>query len=348
VLDRRAAALALVATTAAFALAPARVAAQSLANRLAIRGEFGLGTMFSPHQRDVLGYDQVDFGGALRVGFTVYEPLAVQASAAYWWFPAQQGTGGLLTVEGGVRFEPRVWQTLRVVAEGGAGVGLTGDVARVALELGLGAEVQPLGPLATALLLRYEHVLQDPSAPWPADAQAGFVVLQLSARSNPAPPSTEPDHRASARERVDPTPRLRPAGGPSPPRATRDDGGGARAQGDGAPSASASDDDTDGDGVIDMLDQCPRVPRGRRGDPRRLGCPPADLDHDGVPDHEDACPDVPEGDHADPNRPGCPEPDADHDGVPDRVDNCPEVPAGNHPRAGLPGCPGAHRGRHPR
>lgn len=71
--------------------------------------------------------------------------------------------------------------------------------------------------------------------------------------------------------------------------------------------------DMDGDGVADMLDECPDVP----GSPALAGCP--DRDGDGVADAKDKCPDAP-GRKA---TKGCP--DKDGDGVTDDVDACPEV-----------------------
>lgn len=67
--------------------------------------------------------------------------------------------------------------------------------------------------------------------------------------------------------------------------------------------------DDDGDGVPDVVDECP----SRYGIAAFAGCP--DSDSDGVSDARDACPDTP-GPVA-----GCP--DADRDGIPDKSDACP-------------------------
>lgn len=80
--------------------------------------------------------------------------------------------------------------------------------------------------------------------------------------------------------------------------------------------------DTDGDGVPDLLDQCPNTPKGTPVD--ETGCP-LDSDGDGVPDHLDQCPDTKQG--VEVNAKGCPI-DSDGDGIPDEIDECPDSPAG--------------------
>ncbi len=85
--------------------------------------------------------------------------------------------------------------------------------------------------------------------------------------------------------------------------------------------------DKDKDGVIDKLDQCPKV----AGPVENNGCPWGDKDEDGVLDNEDGCPEVagPE------ENKGCPWGDKDKDGVLDNVDACVSIqgPAENN------GCP---------
>lgn len=75
--------------------------------------------------------------------------------------------------------------------------------------------------------------------------------------------------------------------------------------------------DRDGDGVINKLDNCPRVP----GPVENNGCPWEDMDGDGVMDNLDKCPEevgVEENN-------GCPWGDADQDGIKDNEDQCPEI-----------------------
>ena len=80
--------------------------------------------------------------------------------------------------------------------------------------------------------------------------------------------------------------------------------------------------DTDGDGVIDLVDQCPDTAVGIKVTP--LGCE-VDSDNDGVVDSKDKCPNTAGCTKVDDN--GC-ELDSDGDGVADSQDKCPDTPAG--------------------
>ena len=83
--------------------------------------------------------------------------------------------------------------------------------------------------------------------------------------------------------------------------------------------------DSDGDGVNNLLDQCPNTPRGAEVNP--VGCG-LDSDNDGVYDGIDRCPNTPPGTEVD--QFGCPKDgrDSDGDGVGDRIDRCPNTPKG--------------------
>lgn len=73
--------------------------------------------------------------------------------------------------------------------------------------------------------------------------------------------------------------------------------------------------DSDGDGVLDVIDDCPYS----AGPSENKGCPWPDVDKDGVFDKDDACPLT-----AGPvDNKGCPWPDADNDSIPDKDDACP-------------------------
>ena len=76
--------------------------------------------------------------------------------------------------------------------------------------------------------------------------------------------------------------------------------------------------DKDGDGVLDKLDACPKVP----GAVENNGCPWEDKDDDGLLDNVDQCPEEsgPERNN------GCPWGDKDGDTVKDNVDKCPTIP----------------------
>ncbi len=92
--------------------------------------------------------------------------------------------------------------------------------------------------------------------------------------------------------------------------------------------------DSDRDGILDVIDACPKVPGEANSDPLKHGCPPpADRDKDGILDDVDACIDVPGKASSDPKQNGCPEKEAppvpvadrDKDGIPDDVDACPDL-----------------------
>lgn len=71
--------------------------------------------------------------------------------------------------------------------------------------------------------------------------------------------------------------------------------------------------DTDGDGLGDSRDNCPK----EAGSVESKGCPAMDSDGDGVPDDKDSCPNL----KGDKRYAGCP--DTDGDGIVDKYDKCP-------------------------
>ncbi|MCY1012434.1 OmpA family protein [Nannocystis pusilla] len=90
------------------------------------------------------------------------------------------------------------------------------------------------------------------------------------------------------------------------------------------PQPAPKDQDWDKDGVLNDVDQCPKL----AGDPPD-GCPSIDSDNDTFLDKVDKCP-FEAGVAPD----GCPPPDTDKDGIIDADDQCPTEP---WPEA--PGCP---------
>ena len=86
--------------------------------------------------------------------------------------------------------------------------------------------------------------------------------------------------------------------------------------------------DADGDGVSDVLDQCPGTPAGESIDGNGCSASQLDSDNDGVSDDLDQCPDTPAGESADGNGCSVSQLDSDGDGVNDGVDQCPGTPAG--------------------
>ena len=86
--------------------------------------------------------------------------------------------------------------------------------------------------------------------------------------------------------------------------------------------------DIDGDGILDNVDDCPRVAEDKDGFQDQDGCPEDDNDRDTVLDVQDDCP----NDYGDPANNGCPWPaepdvsDRDGDGIADDDDACPDEP----------------------
>lgn len=322
---------------------PAR--AQTTRDRFAARLELGAGSMLSGFQRNddpsAFNGDAKGFGlglhGALRLAWSLTDALALQASLSNWVFPASGGreAGWVFAPMLGARFEPRVGSVGRVFVDGNVGVGMTGDVRAIQVDVGAGFEFQVGPALSVGPMVRYGQTVQpdtldDGSAdPFPDDARylVGGVSLSLhtSSGGTGAPRAVTDRDADGVTDADDVCPDL-PAG-PSADPARR-----------GCPIV-----DTDGDGVPDSADLCPTTPPGERPDEFRRGCPERDRDADGVRDDRDLCVDVAQGPQADPMRPGCPAPDGDRDGVMDRDDACPEVPQGVTPDPARAGCPEGDR-----
>jgi OOP family OmpA-OmpF porin len=81
--------------------------------------------------------------------------------------------------------------------------------------------------------------------------------------------------------------------------------------------------DIDGDGILDDVDKCPRVPEDMDGFADDDGCPEEDNDADGINDKVDNCPNDPEDRDNFEDDDGCPDPDNDKDGIGDKIDPCP-------------------------
>ena len=100
--------------------------------------------------------------------------------------------------------------------------------------------------------------------------------------------------------------------------------------------------DSDGDGVIDLLDQCPNE-AGPLDSNDRPGCPNLvfDADSDGVPDEDDTCAETPAGEDSDAN--GCSQSqlDTDGDSVSDADDQCPNTPSSEE--SDVSGCSASQR-----
>jgi OOP family OmpA-OmpF porin len=97
--------------------------------------------------------------------------------------------------------------------------------------------------------------------------------------------------------------------------------------------------DVDGDGILDNVDECPRVPEDKDGFQDEDGCPDEDNDGDGITDKTDKCPNDPEDRDGFEDEDGCPDLDNDKDGLADRVDQCPNDPEDRDGFEDEDGCP---------
>jgi OmpA-OmpF porin, OOP family len=97
--------------------------------------------------------------------------------------------------------------------------------------------------------------------------------------------------------------------------------------------------DRDGDGIDDLVDQCPTDKEDVDGYEDSDGCPDPDNDLDTIPDAIDKCPNEPEDQDGFEDRDGCPDPDNDKDGIPDVSDQCPNEPETKNGYKDDDGCP---------
>jgi OOP family OmpA-OmpF porin len=97
--------------------------------------------------------------------------------------------------------------------------------------------------------------------------------------------------------------------------------------------------DLDGDGILDNVDKCPRVPEDLDGFEDSDGCPEDDNDKDGIADKIDACPNDPEDRDNFEDDDGCPDLDNDKDGIADKIDACPNDPEDKDGFEDDDGCP---------
>jgi len=97
--------------------------------------------------------------------------------------------------------------------------------------------------------------------------------------------------------------------------------------------------DLDGDGILDDVDKCPRVPEDLDGFQDDDGCPEEDNDADGIADKVDGCPMDPEDRDNFEDSDGCPDGDNDKDGIADKIDACPNDPEDKDNFEDDDGCP---------
>jgi outer membrane protein OmpA-like peptidoglycan-associated protein len=283
---------------------------------LGVRLEGGGSYMLSDHQRVELGYE-AGFQGVVRPYIQVLDPITIQLGVGGYGFPSGERFGGIFMVGGGVRVEPRLGDVGRIYLDGDAYYARTGDLDRVALDIGWGFEFDVVPFFSIGPYVRYVHLFSSGDEDG-GDAMMLAFGVSLSLHGGSVPSDSDDDGVTDVDDGCPQTP-----AGPTPDPARR-----------GCPL-----EDSDDDEIIDREDLCPNDPAGETPDPARRGCPLSDTDNDGVNDPDDLCVNEPAGDHPDATRRGCPTPDTDGDGVHDPEDRCVSAPAGEFPDPNRPGCP---------
>lgn len=97
--------------------------------------------------------------------------------------------------------------------------------------------------------------------------------------------------------------------------------------------------DMDGDGIMDNVDECPKIPELFNQYKDEDGCPEKDTDGDTIFDDSDSCMTVPEDMDNFEDLDGCPEYDNDKDGIVDVTDKCPNIPEDYDGYKDEDGCP---------
>jgi outer membrane protein OmpA-like peptidoglycan-associated protein len=185
---------------------------------------------------------------------------------------ADPGAGGLGNLSLAFRLRPMADARRATRARGpwlelAAGGGLTGELVRPVIEVGMGwgfaTGVMVLGPA-----LRYLHVIQPGDGQDGRDGKAVLLGIEMTLGDpQPLPPPPPPP----------------PAPPPEGPK------------------------DTDGDGILDPDDKCPTEPEDKDNFEDEDGCPDNDNDKDGIADKDDACPDQAEVVNGVDDKDGCPD-----------------------------------------
>jgi outer membrane protein OmpA-like peptidoglycan-associated protein len=231
-----------------------------------LRDRFGLGVMPSLSASLPVGQWTL-LGLRLRGGFLSNGPAPTNPAIK------DPGMGGLAVLAAVARFRPLSARAPDASARGpwielGAGLGLTGGLARAVGEAAVGWNFRWQG-VTFGPSLRYEHVVQPSDSLDSSDAKivlAGLEIVLYDAH----------DGKSSA--------------GPSE-----------------LTSPLAKISDRDGDGIPDELDKCPDQPEDKDGFEDEDGCPDPDNDKDGIPDNADACPNEPETVNGFEDEDGCPD-----------------------------------------
>ncbi len=210
------------------------------------------------------------------------------------------GIGTFTTFSAALRFRPIITsgdpaRGTSLWIEGAAGGGITGDLGRAALEVGLGYSFA-IGEYGLGPFVRYIHFIQPSNELDGRDAQ--LIVFGAEGTffdRRPAPGDIVGDKRVGDRDAdgiLDPDDAC--------PNDAEDVDG--FQDEDGCPEW-----DNDKDGVADLDDGCPLEPEDIDEFEDEDGCPDTDNDQDGILDVSDACPNEPEVVNGVDDEDGCPD-----------------------------------------
>lgn len=176
--------VALIGLAALFAPQPAHADDQP---PLRLRGSAAGGFVLSADQHSLLALDLPVLEGRVSAGWIAAEFLVLELAAAGGAFFSSSNTPGALVdltlgAEAGiVAGVARPWVSLHF------GAGLTGDLVRPVLRIGVGVDVIVSDEIALGPALGYGHVFQEDGREYTDDAQ--FLTLSLSLTWRPPAPS---------------------------------------------------------------------------------------------------------------------------------------------------------------
>ncbi len=143
--------------------------------------------------------DRFNPGGHLRghLSFPITRALHVQLGTGSWWLPAEQGeVGRLISAEAGLRFAPMADPGPRgFFIDANGGLGLTGDLERPMMSIGLGWQFALSDSVGLGPVIRYTQVFQPDSESGPDDARllGAGIMLSLGIPKREQAPETDAD-----------------------------------------------------------------------------------------------------------------------------------------------------------
>lgn len=245
------------------------LAAPADAQELELRAEGGASTMLTERYRDRFDWGG---GGALRVGLSFFERrLEARLSGSAAFFPVEsQYPGTLYTVALGARgalplgaFVGGPWLDFDL------GLGLTGELARMVVDVGAGWALSPADILDIGPFVRWTMIVQDQAEPIADHGHLLSFGVEVAIHFSLGGGESEPQVVEASDTDAD---GVSDAVDECPTLAEDRDGLG---DADGCP-----EDDHDGDGIDDEQDTCPSAPESVNGY----------MDDDGCPDTEPPAP----------------------------------------------------------